>query len=95
MALMFLDVTRRRRGEGFVTASRNRCVEAETDVLGAHHNPVQDMAALMGGYVDELSQVVITQHRPQMAHLSVRTIIMVRVKITSVHNITARTGVLK
>ena len=37
-----------------------RAVKAETAVLGAHHNPVQDMAALMGGYVDELSQVVIT-----------------------------------
>ena len=41
-------------------------VKAETAVLGgAHHKPVQDMAALMGGYVDELSQVVIAQHRPQ------------------------------
>ena len=49
----------------------------------------------MGGYVDELSQVVITQHRPQTAHLSVRTIIMVKVKITSVHNLTARTGVFR
>ena len=93
MALMFLDVTRRRRGEGFVTASRNRCVEAETDVLGAHHNPVQDMAALMGGYVDELSQVVITQHRPQAAHLSLRTITIVKVKITNVHCITVRIGI--
>ena len=68
MALMlFLDVTRHSRGEGFVTASVQM-----TAVLGAHHNPVQDMA----GYVDELSQVVITQNRPQTAHLSVRTIII-------------------
>ena len=47
---------------------------------------------LMGGYVDELSQVVITQHRPQAAHLSVRAMIIVKVKITNVHSNAARIG---
>ena len=45
---------------------------------------------LMGGYTDELSQVVITQHRPQAAHLSVRTMTIVKVKITNVHSNAAR-----
>ena len=68
IAFIFLDVTRRLRREGFVTASVQttalwsvgspaRC-RSRTAVLGAHHNPVQDMAALMGGYLDELSEVV-------------------------------------
>ena len=39
----------------------------------------------MGGYTDELSQLVITQHRPQAAHLSVRTIIICSINGIKLH----------
>ena len=75
---MFLEVTRRLRGEGFATASvqttalwSDRSGQSRTP-LKDRHVPVQDMAALVGGNVDELSQVVITQQRLQATHLCVR-----------------------
>ena len=54
-----------------------------------NYNLVQDMAALVGGNVDELSQTVITQQRLQAAHLSVRRVSIVKVKITKIHDICA------
>ena len=65
---MFLEVTRRLRLEGFATASvqttalwfnRYRAIshafKGQTTALGVDHNPVQDIAALMGGNIGELS----------------------------------------
>ena len=54
-----------------------------------NYNPVQDMAALVGGNFDELSQTVITQQRLQAAHLFVGRVILVKVKITKIHDISA------
>ena len=99
---MFLEVTRRLRGEGYATASVQTTAswsersgqsrtpsKGQTSALGVHYNPVQDMAALVGGNVDELSQIVITQQRLQAAHLSVGRVIIVKVKITKIHDISA------
>ena len=54
-----------------------------------NYNPVQDMAALVGGTVSEVSQIVITQQRLKAVHLSVRRVL--RVKAVSYTHLTLPT----
>ena len=63
--------------------------KGQTSALGVNYNPVQDMATLFGGNIDELTQTVITQQRLQAAHLFIRSVIVVKVKITMIHDISA------